>query len=75
MHLGSPYGRLLVVDFSRICSLGSLEIQEPQTKLWLFDTLVMPTLLYGVETWGYLVSIIAHMIRSKTSVHHDIILA
>ena len=25
-----------------------LQFQEPRTKLWLFDTLVTPTLLYGV---------------------------
>ena len=37
-------------------ALGTLErqcahiqFQEPRTKLWLFDTLVTPTLLYGVE--------------------------
>ena len=29
-----------------------LQFQGPQTKLWLFDTLVTPTLIYGVETWG-----------------------
>ena len=28
-----------------------LKFQEPQTKLWLFDTFVTPTLLYGVKTW------------------------
>ena len=40
-------------------TLGSLEnqcahiqFQEPRTKLWLFDTLLTPTLLYGVEVWG-----------------------
>ena len=56
-----------------------LQFQEPRTKLWLFDTLVTPTLLYGVEMWGPslnkanygkdlerpLVSMIACMIRSK----------
>ena len=38
-------------------ALGALERQcahlqfhEPQTNLWLFITLVTPTLLYGVET-------------------------
>ena len=55
----------------------------------VFDTLVTPTLLYGVETWGRtlnkanhwkdlerpLVSMIARMIRSKASVPHDIIRA
>ena len=35
---------------SRQCA--DLQSQEPRTKLWLFDTLVTPTLLYGVETWG-----------------------
>ena len=29
-----------------------LQFQEAQTKLWLFDTLITPTLLYGVEMWG-----------------------
>ena len=28
-----------------------LQFQEPRTKLWLFDTLVKPTRLYGVEMW------------------------
>ena len=63
-----------------------MQFQEPQTNLWLFDTLVTPTLLYGVEMWGPslnkanhwkdlgrpLVSMIACMIRSKVSVPHDI---
>ena len=58
-------------------------------KLWLFDTLVTSTLLYGEETWGlslnkanhwkdlerYLVLMLACMIRSKESVPHDIIRA
>ena len=66
-----------------------LQFQEPRTKLWLFDTFVTPTLLYGVETWGLslnkanhwkdferpLLSMIARMIRSKASVPHDIIRA
>ena len=66
---------------------GHLQFQKPQTKLWLFDTLVTPTLLYGVETWGPslkkanhwkdferpLLSMIARIIRSKASVPHDII--
>ena len=66
-----------------------LSFQEQRTKLWLFDTLVTPTLLYGVETWqptlnkeNYwkdlerpLESMIVRMIRSKASVPHDIIRA
>ena len=28
-----------------------LEFQEPETKLWLYDTLMTPTLLCGEETW------------------------
>ena len=78
--------------FSWICNpwfsretCAHLPFQEPQTKLWLFDTLVTPTLRYGVETWGRslnkanhwkdLVSMIVCMIRSKASVPHDIIRA
>ncbi len=77
-------------------ALGTLErqcahiqFQEPRTKLWLFDTLVAPTLLYGVEIWGPssykghkwtdlerpLVLMIGRMIRSKASVPHDIVRA
>ena len=55
----------------------------------LFDTLVTPNLLYGVETWEPslnkannkkdlerpLVSMIVHIIKSKASVSHDIIQA
>ena len=55
--------------------------QDPQTKQWLFDTLMTPTLLYGAEMWGpslnkgknwkwCLVSMIACMIRSKASMSH-----
>ena len=29
-----------------------LQFQEPRIKLGLFDTLLTPTLLYGVEAWG-----------------------
>ena len=51
---------LICAQLSRgYAALGALErqcahlqFQEPQTKLWLFDTLVTPTLLYGVQTWG-----------------------
>lgn len=93
-------------------ALGALErqcahiqFQEPRTKLWLFDTLVTPTLLYGAPIWGPslyhtrrdpltgqdgperdfydgwqpmerpLVTMIAHMIRSKPSTPHEIIRA
>ena len=73
-------------------ALGSLErqcahiqFQEPRTKLWLFDTLVAPTLLYGVEIWGPssykvhkwtdlerpLVLMIGRVIRRKAFVPHD----
>ena len=56
----APYGKLLGAWPShRYAALSALErqsarlqFQEPWTKLWLFDTLVTPTLLYGVETWG-----------------------
>ena len=53
----------------------------------MIHSLVTPTLLYGVETWGPIkanhwidlerpsVSMIAHMIRSKASMPHDIIQA
>ncbi|RYA67266.1 hypothetical protein DD598_28985, partial [Enterobacter cloacae complex sp. 2DZ2F16B1] len=34
----------------RMCS--QVQFQEPQTKLWLFDTLVASALLYGAEIWG-----------------------
>ena len=75
-----PFGAL-----ERQCA--HLQFQESRTKLWLFDTLVTPTLLYGVETWGPslnkanhwkdlerpLVSMIACMVRSKELVPHDII--
>ena len=86
----------LWLTFSWICNpwcswqtMCTLQIQESQTKLWLFDTLVAPTLLYWVETWEPslnkanhwkdlerpLVSMIACMIRNKAPVHHDIIQA
>ena len=65
-----------------------MQFQESQTKIWLFDTLFTPILLYGVETWGPslnkakhwkdlerpLVSMIACMIRNKALVPHDVIL-
>lgn len=31
---------------------ADIQFQEPRTKLWLFDTLVTSTLLYGAEIWG-----------------------
>ena len=54
------YLSLITARLSRgYAALGALErqcahlqFQEPRTKLWLFDTRVTPTLLYGVETWG-----------------------
>ncbi|KAH7446947.1 hypothetical protein KP509_01G083500 [Ceratopteris richardii] len=74
-------------------ALGGLErmclqvqFQEPRTKLWLFDTLVAFTMLYGAQVWGpsigqdgwkvmerLLVSMISRLIRAKASVPHDII--
>ena len=64
-----------------------MQFQEPRAKLWLFDTLATPTLLYRVKTWGpsvpkvnnwrdlnrFLVSINASMIESKASLPYDII--
>ena len=66
-----------------------MQFQEPRTELWLFDALVIPTLLYGEKTWGpnpnkeinwkdlekRLVSTIANMIRSNASVPHEIVWA
>ena len=47
------------MTFGRYAALGDLErqcahlqFQQPRTKLWLFDTLLTPTLLYGVEICG-----------------------
>ena len=44
----------LSCGYATICALerqcAHLQFQEPQTKLWLIDTLVTPTLLYEVET-------------------------
>ena len=68
-----------------MCS--QVQFQEPQTKLWLFDTVVASTMLYGVQVWGPsmdrdrwrsmerpLVSMISRrMIRAKASVPHAII--
>ena len=34
----------------RMC--WQVQFQEPRTKLWLFDTLVASTMLYGVQIWG-----------------------
>ena len=36
--------------FKRQCE--GMQFQMPQTKPWLFDTLLSLTLLYGIETWG-----------------------
>ena len=38
-----------LIALDRECA--HLQFQDPQTKLWLYATLVTP-LLYGVETWG-----------------------
>ena len=80
--------------FSWTCNLGALKRQcehlqflEWQTKLWLFHTLMLRPLLYGVETWELslnkannwkdvewpIVPKIACMIGSKTPMPHDII--
>jgi hypothetical protein len=62
-----------------------IQFQEARTKLGLFDTLVTPTLLYGVEIWGLsshkahnwtglerpLVLMIGHMITSKAFVRGE----
>ena len=37
-------------SFERECA--DLQFQEPRTKLWLFDTLVTPIVLYELEMWG-----------------------
>ena len=34
----------------RMCS--QVQFQEPRTKLWLSDTLVVSAMLYGVQLWG-----------------------
>ncbi|MCO5560700.1 hypothetical protein L7F22_014317 [Adiantum nelumboides] len=83
--------------YSRLCTaaLGGLErlcsqvqFHEPQTKLWLFDTLVASAMLYGVQICGSsvgqdgwrrlerpLVSMISRLIRAKASVPNAIIRA
>ncbi|MCO5608531.1 hypothetical protein L7F22_062742 [Adiantum nelumboides] len=43
-------GYAALAHLEKMCSL--VQFQEPKTKLWLFDTLVTPTLLYGVQIWG-----------------------
>ena len=56
--VSSPYGRLPFLDFlvnaeSLIYLEDNVHIwfQEPQTKLWLFDTLVAPSLFYSVNDY------------------------
>eukprot|EP00249_Psilotum_nudum_P003576 c17033_g1_i1 orf=1-558(+) len=62
--------------------------QEPRTKGWLFDTLVTPALMYGATIWGPgltdatwtlierpQILMISRLIRSKSSVPHDIVRA
>ena len=44
------HGYVILDTLERNCA--HLQFQDPWTKLWLFGTLVTPTLLYGVETWG-----------------------
>eukprot|EP00250_Pteridium_aquilinum_P019422 c24426_g1_i1 orf=1306-2640(+) len=43
-------GHAALGGLERMCS--QIQFQEPRTKLWLFDTLVTSTLLYGVQIWG-----------------------
>ncbi|MCO5553894.1 hypothetical protein L7F22_007420 [Adiantum nelumboides] len=65
-----------------------VQFQELRTKLWLFESLVTPALLYGSMVWGPslnteewrqmerpLVMMIAQMIRCKASVPHAIVRA
>ena len=85
--------RTATCEYAAISALerqcAHLQFQEPRTKLWLFDTLVIPTLRYGVEMWAlnlnnennlkdlerFFVSMIAHMIRRKALGSHDIMYA
>ena len=69
-------------------TMSPIQFHEPSTKLWLFDTLVMPTFVYIVEIWGpslhrennwthlerSLISMIACTKMSKASEPQDIIL-
>ena len=68
----------------RMCS--QVQFQDPRTKLWLFDTLVALTMLYGVQVWGPIVTydswrsmerplvfMISRMIRAKAAIPHAII--
>ena len=65
----------------RMCS--QVQFQEPRTKLWLFDTLITSTMLYGVQVWGPsmdhdrwrimerpLVSMISRMIKATSPQYH-----
>ena len=62
--------------------------QEPQTKGWLFDSLVTPSLMYVSIVWALglpsfmwtqlerpLVTMLSRQLRSKSTVPHDIIIA
>ena len=62
--------------------------QKPRTKVWLFDTLVTPALMYAAAVWALGLSasswtqierlqvlMLSRMIRSKPSVPHDIVRA
>ena len=82
-RLSCGYAALGALERQHICTSKSHELSCG----YLFDTLVTPTLFYGVETWGLslskanhwkdlerpLGSMIPCMIRSKASVPHDII--
>lgn len=43
-------GYAALSSLERKCS--HVQFHEPCAKLWLFDTLVTWTLLYGVQIWG-----------------------
>ena len=43
----------------RICGFGNTRkivphafFHKPYTKLWLYDTVVTPAMLYGIQIWG-----------------------
>ena len=43
-------GYAALARLEQMCLL--VQFQEPRAMLWLFDTLVTSTLLYGVQVWG-----------------------
>ena len=79
--LGSPYERLPCARLyhgylgALETQCANLQFQEPRTKLWLFDALV--TRLVSTESsqgfWRDLYSMIAHMLRRKASMPHDMV--